>query len=95
MDSLSERMSPRFLVPNTFLRVVAASSLDRSVKDLLEVEGMLPGRPAIVVHVGHGTDGVLHLNIKHHSLLMFHYQQYLIVHNCIDEHCHAVLGKNL
>ena len=32
MDSLSERMSPKFLVPNTFLRVVAANSLDRLVK---------------------------------------------------------------
>ena len=32
MDSLSERMSPKFLVPNTFLRVVAANSLDRLVE---------------------------------------------------------------
>ena len=73
MDSLSERMSPKFLVPNTFLRVVAANSLDRLVEKncLLELQvnfgWLVPGRPAIVVHVGHGTDGILHLIKKHYT----------------------------
>ena len=76
MDSLSERMSPRFLVPKTFLRVVAASSLDRSLKGLLDLEGMLPGRPAVVVHVSHGADWVLHLIRKQYIFSESH-QQYL------------------
>ena len=41
--------------------------------------GQQPGGPAVVVHVGHGVDGVLHL----------------VVHDGIDEHCHAVLREDL
>ena len=37
------------------------------------------GRPAVVVHVGHGTGGVLHL----------------VVHDGVDEHRDAVLGQDL
>ena len=37
------------------------------------------GRPAVVVHVGHGAGGVLHL----------------IVHDGVDEDGHAVFGQDL
>ena len=38
-----------------------------------------PGRAAVVVHVGHGVDGVGHL----------------VVHDGVDKHCHRVLGQDL
>ena len=41
--------------------------------------GQQPGGPAVVVHVGHGVDGVLHL----------------VVHDGVDEHRHRVLGQDL
>ena len=66
---------------------------------VLDLEGMLPGRPAVVVHVGHGADGVLHLIRKQFLYLLWTfseaYQQYLVVHYCIDEDCHRILGQNL
>ena len=41
--------------------------------------GQQPGGPAVVVHVGHGVDGVLHL----------------VVHDGVHKHRHAVLGQDL
>ena len=41
--------------------------------------GQQPGGPAVVVHVGHGVDGVLHL----------------VVHDGVDKHRHGVLGQDL
>ena len=61
MDSLSDRMSPRFLVPNTFRRVVAASSLKIKSWNIFHNNKaqFSPGWPAVVVHVGHGADRIL------------------------------------
>ena len=41
--------------------------------------GQQPRRPSVVVHVGHGVDGVLHL----------------VVHDGVHKHRHAVLGQDL
>ena len=38
-----------------------------------------PGRAAVIVHIGHGVDGVGHL----------------VVHDGVDKHCHRVLSQNL
>ena len=41
--------------------------------------GQQPGGAAVVVHVGHGVNGVLHL----------------VVHDGVHKHRHAVLGQDL
>ena len=76
-------------MPSTFRRVVAASSLeqkqDKYHKHKIQsrrscsIFDSLPGRAAVVVHVGHGVNGVGHL----------------VVHDGIDKHRHRVLGEDL
>ena len=38
-----------------------------------------PGRAAVVVHIGHGVDGICHS----------------VVHDGVDKHCHRVFGQDL
>ena len=76
-------------MPSTFRRVVAASSLeqkqDKYHKHKIQsrrscsIFDSLPGRAAVVVHIGHGVNGVGHL----------------VVHDGVDKHCDRVLGEDL